>query len=119
MFDCVLPTRNARHGSLFVWQADPKESVRQAIEIALSGGSDQEIAAALYQKIQITNEKFTVDESPIDDWGNVATSKAYSRAYLRHLFKTQETVGLRLATMQNLGFYLRMMAEIRSYTGKG
>ncbi len=117
MFDCVLPTRNARHGSLFVWKADPKESVRRAIEVAEAGGSDTEIAEVLYQKIQITNEKFTIDTTPIDDWGSVPTSKTFSRAYLRHLFKTQETVGLRLATLQNLGFYLRLMAEIRSYTG--
>lgn len=117
MFDCVLPTRNARHGSLFVWKEHPADAVRKACDIAVAGGTDTEIAAVLYEKIQITNEKFTLDESSIDSFGDVATSNVFSRAYLRHLLKTEETLGLRLATMQNLGFYLRMMAEIRVYTG--
>jgi len=116
MFDCVLPTRNARHGSLFVWNQDPRLAVRSAFDIAVSGGSDKEIASVLYEKIQITNERFTEDQSSIDAFGDVFTSKQFSRAYLRHLFKTQETVGLRLATLQNLGFYLRMMHELREYT---
>ncbi|MFA6017833.1 MAG: tRNA guanosine(34) transglycosylase Tgt [Patescibacteria group bacterium] len=116
MFDCVLPTRNARHGSLFVWNQNPRIAVRSAFDLAVSGGSDKEIAAVLYEKIQITNERFTEDLSSIDAFGDVFTSKQFSRAYLRHLFKTQETVGLRLATLQNLGFYLRMMQELREYT---
>lgn len=119
MFDCVLPTRNARHGSLFVWKENPADAVRKACDIAVAGGTDTEIATALYEKIQITNEKFTLDETPIDGFSDVETSKAFSRAYLRHLFRTEETLGLRLATMQNLGFYLRMMSEIRVYTGRG
>jgi queuine tRNA-ribosyltransferase len=116
MFDCVLPTRNARHGSLFVWTREPKVAVREAFDLAVAGASDKEIAAALYEKIQITNERFTEDLTLIDAFGDVSTSQQFSRAYLRHLFKTQETVGLRLATMQNLGFYLRMMQELREYT---
>ncbi len=116
MFDCVLPTRNARHGSLFVWTKDPKSAVCEAFDLACSGASDQEIAAALYEKIQITNERFTEALEPIDRFGDVPTSQQFSRAYLRHLLKTQETMGLRLATMQNLGFYLRMMEELREYT---
>lgn len=116
MFDCVLPTRNARHGSLFVWKEDPKTAVRKAFDLAIEGASDAAIAKALYEKIQITNERFTEDTSPIDAFGDIPTSRQFSRAYLRHLFKTQETVGLRLATLQNLGFYLRMMEELRQYT---
>lgn len=116
MFDCVLPTRNARHGSLFVWTKDPKAAVREAFDLAVAGASDVDIAAALYEKIQITNERFTEDLAPIDAFGDVPTSRQFSRAYLRHLLKTQETVGLRLATLQNLGFYLRMMQELREYT---
>jgi queuine tRNA-ribosyltransferase len=116
MFDCVLPTRNARHGSLFVWAKDPKTAVREAFDLAVAGATDTEIAAVLYEKIQITNERFTEDLTPIDALGDVPTSLQFSRAYLRHLLKTQETVGLRLATLQNLGFYLRMMRELREYT---
>lgn len=116
MFDCVLPTRNARHGSLFVWTKDPKVAVREAFDLAVAGALDTDIAAALYEKIQMTNERFTEDLTPIDEFGDVPTSRQFSRAYLRHLLKTQETVGLRLATLQNLGFYLRMMQELREYT---
>jgi queuine tRNA-ribosyltransferase len=116
MFDCVLPTRNARHGSLFVWKDDPAIAVKQAFECAISGGSDRMIAELLYEKIQITNERFVCDKSPIDAYGNISTSHEYSRAYLRHLVQTHETGGLRLATLQNLGFYLRMMEELRKCT---
>lgn len=116
MFDCVLPTRNARHGSLFVWKGNPADAVREAFTRAKDGAADFRIAEALYEKIQITNERFTSDETPIDVWNNVETSQAFSRAYLRHLFKTGETLGLRLATLQNLGFYLRMMEELRLIT---
>ena len=116
MFDCVLPTRNARHGSLFVWKGDPKEAVREAFARAMDGAADFRIAEALYEKIQITNERFTADETLIDSWSDAETSKTFSRAYLRHLFKTGETLGLRLATLQNLGFYLRMMQELRLIT---
>ena len=112
MFDCVLPTRNARHGMLFVWNGDPKEVVRDAFARAVEGASDDRIAGALYHKIQITKETYTLDKSLIDVHG-VPTSTQFTRAYLRHLFKTDEILGYRLATMQNLGFYFRLMTEIR------
>lgn len=114
MFDCVLPTRNARHGTLFIWKSDPKEAVRQAFERAQSGGSDEEIAEVLYDKIQITREPYTFDDSPIDERGDVESSRTYTKAYLRHLFKTNELLAFRLATQQNLGFYLRLMRELRA-----
>ncbi len=116
MFDCVLPTRNARHGSLFVWKGNPADAVREAFARAMDGAADFRIAEALYEKIQITNERFTADDALIDAWNDAETSKTFSRAYLRHLFKTGETLGLRLATLQNLGFYLRMMEELRLIT---
>lgn len=116
MFDCVLPTRNARHGSLFVWKGDPKAVTRKAFDLATAGASDVEIAEVLYEKIQISNERFILDLSPIDQFSDVPTSQQFSRAYLRHIFRTQEVLALRLATLQNLGFYLRMMAEFREYT---
>lgn len=112
MFDCVLPTRNARHGTLFVWKGDPAESVKEAFTRAREGASDEQIAEALYDKLQVTREPYTYDLLPIDEWGP-ETSKAYSKAYLRHLFKTNELLAYRLATMQNLGFYLRLMSELR------
>ena len=116
MFDCVLPTRNARHGSLFVWKENPKDAVREAFSRAQNGASDARIAEALYEKIQITNERFTADDSVIDSWSNSETSQKFSKAYLRHLFQTGETLGLRMATLQNLSFYLQMMHELRECT---
>ncbi|MBU1126187.1 MAG: tRNA guanosine(34) transglycosylase Tgt [Patescibacteria group bacterium] len=113
MFDCVLPTRNARHGTLFVWKQDPKEAVRHAFQLAQEGANDAMIAENLYQSISITKEPYAFDLSPIDQFSDVVSSKTYTKAYLRHLFKTDEMLGLRLATMQNLGFYLRLMKELR------
>lgn len=118
MFDCTLPTRNARHGSLFTWKEHPADAVRKAFDLAMNGATDDEIAAVLYEKIQITNEKFTLDLSPIDVLGGVETSQTYSKAYLRHLFQTGEMIGMRLATLQNVGFYLKMMEELRQCTAK-
>ncbi|MCR4311875.1 MAG: tRNA guanosine(34) transglycosylase Tgt, partial [Candidatus Uhrbacteria bacterium] len=113
MFDCVLPTRNARHGTLFVWKEDPAVAVKEAFTRAKDGAADFRIAEVLYDKIQITNERFSADISPIDRFNDTPTSQAYSRAYLRHLFKSGEMLGMRLATLQNLRFYCRMMEELR------
>lgn len=113
MFDCVLPTRNARHGMLFTWKTNPEDAVREAFTRAQEGAADFRIAEALYEKLLITNEASTADFSPIDRFSDCPTSLHYSRAYLRHLFKTGEILGLRLATAQNLRFYLRLMEELR------
>lgn len=114
MFDCVLPTRNARHGTLFVWKEHPSDAVREAFTRAQEGAADFRIADALYERVHITNERFAQDMSPIDAWNEGApTSQQYSKAYLRHLFKIEEMLGFRLATIQNLRFYLRMMEELR------
>ncbi len=119
MFDCVLPTRNARHGQLFTWKGEPEECVRNAFRLAQEGAADMRIAEALYEKINITNERFTTDLSPIDAWNDVPTSQHFSRAYLRHLFRTGEILGLRLATLQNIRFYIRMMEELRKVIKEG
>lgn len=114
MFDCVLPTRNARHGMLFVWKGDPAECVREAFARAQDGAADFRIADALYDKVQITRGVFADDTTPIDAHNDGApTSQQYSRAYLHMLFKIEEMLAFRLATIQNLRFYLRMMEELR------
>lgn len=114
MFDCVLPTRNARHGMLFTWKEDPAIAVREALTRAQEGAADFRIAEALYEKVQITKSVFAEDMSPIDAFNDGApTSQQYSRAYLHHLFKIEEMLSCRLATIQNLRFYLRMMEELR------
>ncbi len=87
MFDCVMPTRNARNGQFFT-----------------SIG-----------KINIRNEKFKSDFSPIDEKCNCETCNNYSRAYLRHLFNINEVLGLRLATIHNLHYYLNLMELMREH----
>lgn len=114
MFDCVLPTRNARHGQIFVWAGEPSECVREAFTRAQEGAADFRIAEALYKKIHITNEAFTADMSAIDAYTDTPTSQTYSKAYLRHLMRAGEITGLRLATLQNIRFYIRMMEELRA-----
>ncbi|MFH1089888.1 MAG: tRNA guanosine(34) transglycosylase Tgt [Candidatus Uhrbacteria bacterium] len=103
MFDCVLPTRNARHGTLFVWNTDPEKW--QPID----GDED----SSFYEQMHITNEKFAFDESPIDPFCDCETCKTVSKAYLRHLFQVGEILALRLATIHNVRFYIRMMERIR------
>ncbi|MFN0214534.1 MAG: tRNA guanosine(34) transglycosylase Tgt, partial [Saprospiraceae bacterium] len=87
MFDCVLPTRNARHGMLYT-----SEGI-----------------------INIRNQKWQTDFSPIDPASTVPTSRIHSKAYLRHLFICNEILGMQLATLQNLGFYLWLVKEARKH----
>jgi len=81
MFDCVMPTRNARNGQLFTFDG----------------------------KINIRNSKFKTDFSPIDQNGFSPMSEAYTKAYLHQLFKTEEILGYRIATQHNLRFYIYLM----------
>lgn len=85
LFDCVMPARNARHGQLFT-----KKGI-----------------------ININNAKYQLDEHPIDDTCSCPTCRSYSRAYIRHLLKANEMLGMRLAVMHNLYFYNNLMSEIR------
>jgi queuine tRNA-ribosyltransferase len=85
MFDCVMPTRNARHGLLFT---------REGI-------------------INIKNEKWKDDFSPLDSSGTSFADQQYSRAYLRHLMHSDEILGMQIATVHNLSFYLALVKEAR------
>ncbi|WP_041961734.1 tRNA guanosine(34) transglycosylase Tgt [Sulfurospirillum cavolei] len=85
MFDCVMPTRNARNGSLFT----------------------------SFGKISIKNAKFALDESPIDPECDCLTCKHYSRGYLHHLYRAKELTYFRLASIHNLHYYLHLMAQMR------
>lgn len=118
MFDCVLPTRNARHGQLFVWRAEPATAVADALARAQSGAGLAEIADALYLRVHATNERFAHDDGPIDPWNDVPICHEVSRAYLRHLFRVGDALGLRIATLHNLRFYLRLMEELRAILGR-
>ena len=86
MFDCVMPSRNARHGLLFT-----------------SNGT-----------INIKNKKWSTDFSAIDEHSDCYVDLNYSKAYLRHLLKSGEFLGMQIATIHNLAFYLRLMKEARA-----
>ncbi len=107
MFDCVIPTREARHGRLYLWnQGRRKPLLPPGLERRLQS---TRLNGNFYKTINITNSKFKKDLSPI----NNTNLKQYSKAYLYHLFKTNEPLGMRLATLNNLNFYLLLMKKIR------
>ncbi|MBE7630300.1 tRNA guanosine(34) transglycosylase Tgt [Tenacibaculum piscium] len=87
MFDCVMPTRNARNGMLFT----------------------------AHGSINIKNKKWEQDFSPIDEMGITYVDTMYSKAYLRHLFAAKEMLGKQIASIHNLGFYLWLTREARKH----
>ncbi|MCX6743127.1 MAG: tRNA-guanine transglycosylase, partial [Candidatus Parcubacteria bacterium] len=101
MFDCVIPTREARHGRLYQFCAQAEK------------GAIPLFADLAYKTLAATNEKYKEDFSPINPNSKVKLLKNHSKAYLHHLFKTNEGLGLRLATLNNLEFYLELMKKIR------
>ncbi len=100
MFDCVAPTRLARHGMLFV---EPLSS--PPARGGVRGGGRL--------RINIPNVRFTKDSDPIDKNCTCSTCQNYSRAYLHHLFNAQEISAMRLATIHNLHFMLNLMRQAR------
>lgn len=95
MFDCVIPTREGRHGRLFVWK---KEDVSKK---------------GFYEILKIGNEKFRKDLRPVDSNCNCECCQNYSRAYLNHLLRTKDPLFLRLASIHNLNFYLELMQILK------
>lgn len=91
LFDCVMPSRNARHGHLFTWNGI----------------------------ININNACFEKDMKPVDESCDCPVCRHHSRAYLRHLLKAKEVLGLRLAVMHNLYFYNSLMEKIRENLDNG
>ncbi len=87
MFDCVLPTRNARHGLLYTAQGI----------------------------INIKNKKWEADFSPLDETASCETSRFYSKAYVRHLFHTKELLGPQIASIHNLSFFLWLVKTAREH----
>lgn len=86
MFDCVMPTRNARNGMLFTRKG----------------------------MINIGNKKWANDYSPIEEESDLLADKTYSKAYLRHLMHSKEMLGAQIATLHNLHFYLWLVTEARN-----
>ena len=91
MFDCVYPSRNGRHGHLYTH----------------------------YGKININNAKYAEDDRPIEEGCGCPACRRYSRAYIRHLHKSGEMLGLRLCVLHNLYFYNHLMEEIRDAIDEG
>ena len=91
MFECVMPSRNARHGLLYTWEGT----------------------------INIKNEKWAKDFSPLDPTSKVWVDQVYTKAYLRHLIKTGEYLGIQIATIHNLAFYLELMRLAREKIASG
>lgn len=91
LFDCVMPSRNARHGHLFTWNGI----------------------------LNMNNAKYATDDTPIDSQCNCPTCQKFSRAYLHHLFKAKEMLAMRLAVTHNLYFYNNLMTRIREELDNG
>lgn len=91
LFDCVMPSRNARHGHLFTWEGI----------------------------LNLNNAKYEKDPQPIDLHCDCPTCKRHSRAYIHHLFKAKEMLAMRLCVLHNLYFYNNFMQRIRDELGSG
>ena len=105
MFDCVIPTREGRHGRLFKF----KPNADKLIEAALAGNK----IGDFYEQLNINNAKFAKDFKPINKDSKFKELIGLSFAYLNHLFKVGEPYGQRLASLNNLEFYLELMKKIR------
>jgi queuine tRNA-ribosyltransferase len=91
MFDCVMPTRNGRNGMLFTSQGI----------------------------MNMRNEKWKNDFSPLDEYGSSYVDSCYSKAYLRHLFISKELLAMQIASIHNLAFYLWLVREARTHIQAG
>jgi queuine tRNA-ribosyltransferase len=91
LFDCVMPSRNARHATVFTWQGI----------------------------MHVTNKCFETDPRPIEEGCGCPTCRNFSRAYIRHLFKAGEQLAGRLAVQHNLWFYNNLMTQMRNALDEG
>ncbi len=108
MFDCVIPTRNARHGLLYVAKEEnfyDRGGLRTASTM---------IKDSFYRTLNISQARYTSDMKPLDPYCSCFTCVSFSRAYLRHLYQTKETLIYRLLTIHNVYFYLQLMRNIRA-----
>lgn len=108
MFDCVIPTREGRHGRLFVWKEGAHDSDAQAND---SKEPIRKPERPFYETINIANEKYRSDFAPVDGSCDCYTCKNYTKAYLNHLLRTQEPLFAKLSSVHNLRFYMRVMEE--------
>jgi len=100
IFDCVLPTRDARHRRLYVFSEDPEKVDILSLK-------------RLHSYLYILREKYVRDNSPISEHCDCYTCQNYSRAYLHHLFRIEDSLSWRLATIHNLRMYTRLIGMLR------
>lgn len=111
MFDCVIPTREGRHGRLFVWN---EQSEFPILNNEFRIKSESSKFDSFYRTINISNEQYKEDFSPVDPACDCESCKNYTRAYLKHLFKVADPLAGRLASIHNLRFYMRLMEHLRA-----
>ena len=100
LFDCALPTRDARHGRLFAF--------KPGLERVATDGT------VFYDQLRLEDDKYTRDKRPIEAACDCACCRSYSRAYVHHLFQVNDPLAMRLATMHNLRFYARLIDRLRA-----
>ncbi len=103
MFDCVIPTREGRHGRLFLW--------KRKSELKIS--NFKFLISSFYSSINITNSRFSKDFSVINTDSKIYELKTHTKAYLHHLFKSKENLGQRLASLNNLEFYMELTGKLK------
>ncbi|MFA5961122.1 MAG: tRNA guanosine(34) transglycosylase Tgt [Parcubacteria group bacterium] len=123
MFDCVIPTREGRHGRLFLRKSNFQflisnfkiNSNDKISNLAYRQAGDKKNADAelFYETININNGKFRKDFSPVDVSCDCQLCKNYTRSYLRHLFAMKDPLAMRLCAIHNLKFYMDLMRELR------
>ena len=102
IFDCVLPTRDARHKRLYVFNKNPS-SIKNIFE-----------ESNWYEYLDVTKEKYVRDDSPISEYCDCYTCKNYSKGYINHLFKIEDFLAGRLSTIHNLRMYTKLMAMLKA-----
>ena len=112
-FDCVIPTREARHGRLYISARHSVLSTQPGNREKLSTEHSELGTVEGYETIDIRLEKYKEDFTPVDSTCNCYLCLQHSKSYLRHLFAAGEPLAIRLATMHNLRFYLNLMQKLR------
>ena len=118
LFDCVIPTREGRHGRLFIWDKQsefPISNFQSPNKSQSSISNDRREASeeSFYETINIQNERFKEDVMPIDPRCDCFACRHHTKAYMRHLFMAGEPLGARLASIHNVRFYIQLMERIR------
>lgn len=101
LFDCALPTRDARHGRLYTFRSGYPDRLPKP-------------GATFFRALHILDARYRTDHEPVETGCDCPTCSTYSRAYLHHLFKVSDTSAERLATLHNLRFYVRLFERLRA-----